>query len=159
MLPDWALVLIVLVLVVAGLVFVSTATDAAMKRQHAMMSARMKCRPEMVPAVNKRRMMMKDEMAIEAEIKQKGLNAPRLTPTDIDGAILAEQYHVFPGTTLTVCCLTLRNGFTVTGESAAASPENFDTEIGRKIARENARNKIWPLEGYRLRQSLFEQSA
>jgi len=102
---------------------------------------------------------MKNEMAIEAEIKQKGLNAPRLTPADIDGAIVAEQYHVFPGTTLTVCCMTLRNGFTVTGESAAASPENFDLEIGRKIARENARNKIWRLEGYRLRQSLFEQYA
>ena len=96
------------------------------------------------------------EAAIEQEIQDKGLNAPRLTPADIDAAILTEQYHVFDGTTLTVCCLTLKNGFTVTGESAAASPENFDVEIGRKIARQNARDKIWPLEGYLLKQKLFE---
>ena len=82
--------------------------------------------------------------------------APRLTPDAIDAAILAEQYHVFDGTTLTVCCLTLQNGYTVTGESAAASPENFDEEIGRKIARQNAREKIWSLEGYLLKQRLHE---
>lgn len=95
-----------------------------------------------------------DEAAIEDEIQRKGLNAPRLTPQHIDDQIMAEQYHVFPGTTLTVCALTLRNGFQVTGESAAASPENFDTEIGRKIARDNARSKIWALEGYALRTRL-----
>lgn len=55
---------------------------------------------------------------------------------------------------LTFCVLVLRNGFTVTGESACASPENFDSEIGRKIARENAINKIWPLEGYLLKEKL-----
>lgn len=96
------------------------------------------------------------EATIEQEIQDKGLNAPRLTPGAIDAAILAEQYHVFEGTTLTVCCLTLQNGFTVTGESAAASPGNFDAEIGRKIARQNARDKIWALEGYRLKQQLHE---
>lgn len=98
--------------------------------------------------------MSKDEAKIEAEIQAKGLNAPRLTPQLIDEAITSEQYHVFPGTTMTVCALTLRNGYIVTGESAAASPENFDKEIGRKIARENARNKIWALEGYLLREKL-----
>lgn len=98
--------------------------------------------------------MSKDEAQIEAEIQRKGLNAPRLTPDLIDAAITAEQYHVFPGTTMTVCALTLRNGYLVTGESAAASPENFDKEIGRKIARDNARNKIWALEGYLLREKL-----
>lgn len=97
---------------------------------------------------------MNDEEKIEQEIQAKGLTAPRLTPADIDRQIVAEQYHVFLGTTLTVCCLTLGNGFTVTGESAAASPENFDEEIGRRIARENARQKIWPLEGYTLRNEL-----
>jgi hypothetical protein len=94
------------------------------------------------------------EQQIEAEIQQKGLNAPRLTPADIDAVIAGEQYHVFDGTTLMVCCLHLRNGFTVTGESAAASPENFDVEIGRKIARQNAREKIWALEGYLLKERL-----
>lgn len=96
------------------------------------------------------------ESSIEQEIQAKGLNAPRLTPDSIDAVIVAEQYHVFEGTTLTVCCLHLKNGFTVTGESASASPENFDADIGRKIARTNARGKIWALEGYLLRQHLFE---
>ena len=103
--------------------------------------------------------MSSDEQRIEQEIQDKGLNAPRLRPSNIDAAIASEDFHVFPGTTLTVCCLTLRNGFTVTGESAAASPENFDREIGERIARENARQKIWPLEGYLLRQKLHEANA
>jgi hypothetical protein len=98
--------------------------------------------------------MSKDEAQIEAEIQAKGLNAPRLTPSLIDETIVSEQYHIFPNTTLTVCALTLRNGYIVTGESAAASPENFNQEIGRKIARDNARNKIWALEGYLLREKL-----
>ena len=98
--------------------------------------------------------MARDEQAIEAEINAKGLNAPRLNPAHIDAQIVAEDYHVFPGTTLTVCALTLRNGFLVVGESAAASPTNFDKELGQKIARYNARNKIWALEGYLLRSKL-----
>lgn len=97
---------------------------------------------------------MKDEQAIETEIQAKGLNAPRLNPAHIDAQIVGEAYHVFPGTTLTVCALTLKNGFQVVGESAAASPANFDQDLGRKIARDNARNKIWALEGYLLRTKL-----
>ena len=97
-----------------------------------------------------------DEAAIEAEIQEKGKAAPRLTPADIDATIVAEYYHVPPLTTLTLCVLTLRNGFTVTGESACASTQNFDAEIGRKIARDQARNKIWALEGYLLRSRLSE---
>lgn len=98
--------------------------------------------------------MSKNDDQIESEIQAKGLNAPRLNPQMIDETVVSEQYHVFPGTTLTVCALTLRNGYIVTGESAAASPENFDRDIGRKIARENARNKIWALEGYLLRERI-----
>ena len=97
---------------------------------------------------------MSSEQQIEKEIQGKGLNAPRLTPQHIDDAIKSEQYYVFPGSTLTVCALKLRNGAFVTGESASVSPENFDEEIGRKIARENARNKIWMLEGYLLKEKL-----
>lgn len=99
-----------------------------------------------------------DEAAIEKEINDRGLNAPRLNPAHIDATIKGEAFHVFPGTTMTVCCLTLQNGFQVIGESAAASPQNFDAEIGRKIARENARNKIWALEGYLLRSKLAGNS-
>ena len=57
---------------------------------------------------------------------------------------------------LTFCVLVLRNGFTVTGESACASPENFDAELGRKIARQNAVSRIWPLMGYELRTKLAD---
>jgi hypothetical protein len=117
--------------------------------------------------------MSKDEIAIEKEIQEKGLNAPRLTPALIDEQIIEETYiraSDIPGSLsaangaaayralscLTICVLVLKNGFTVTGESACASPENFDAELGRKIARDNARNKIWALEGYQLRTKLAQ---
>ncbi len=95
-----------------------------------------------------------DEQQIEQEIQDKNLNAPRLSPEKIDGVIVKADYHVFPGSMLTVCCLTLRNGFTVTGETACVCPENFDAELGRKIAYGHARDKIWPLEGYLLKEKL-----
>jgi hypothetical protein len=97
---------------------------------------------------------MHNEQQIEAEIQSKGLNAPRLSPAMIDEAIVAEQFYVFPGTNLTVCCLTLRNGFSVTGESSTVSPANFDAAVACKLSRERARSKIWELEGYLLRERL-----
>ena len=81
-------------------------------------------------------------------------SAHRLTPEKIEACIIGEDYHLFPGTTTTVCCLRLENRYTAIGESACVSPENFDEELGRKIARENAKQKIWALEGYLLRQKL-----
>lgn len=107
-----------------------------------------------VDTTEKEQCMSKDEAAVEAEIVEKGLTAKRITPGDLENEITAENYHVFPGTCLTVCCLTLKNGFNVIGESACASPENFDAGIGRKIAFANAREKIWPLLGFRLRDQL-----
>ena len=114
-----------------------------------------------------------NDQAIENEIKAKGLTAPRVTPDDIEANIASEHYFTAadgwcaashqpsedgsPLTLLTFCVLVLRNGFTVTGESACASPENFDAEIGRKIARENAVAKIWPLLGFSLKQKLASQ--
>lgn len=118
-----------------------------------------------------------NDKAIEQEIKAKGLTAPRITPTDIDANIRSEHYFTatdaLVGLTrgpewqatpaeldlLTFCVLVLRNGFTVTGESACASPENFDAELGRKIARQNAVTKIWPLMGYELRSKLASGKA
>lgn len=96
---------------------------------------------------------MNDEK-LEKEIKDKGLIAPRITQDHLESVIVSEQYYVFPNTTFTACLLTLKNGYTVLGESACASPENFNTDIGRKIARGNAVNKIWSLEGYLLREKL-----
>ena len=98
---------------------------------------------------------MNNELKLEKE-KHQGL-APRLTPMSIDDTIVDESYHRLTDV-LTVCVLTLRNGFTVTGESACASPENYNEEIGNKLARENARDKIWLLEGYLLKQKLYEAS-
>jgi len=97
-----------------------------------------------------------EESEIEQQLQEKGLNAPRLSPQLIDSRIVSSSFHVWPGTTLTTCLLTLVNGYHVTGESAAASPENFDREIGEQIAYRNARDKIWALEGYLLRQRLHD---
>lgn len=91
---------------------------------------------------------------IEEMIQRKGLNAPRINPTIIESSIKDVYFHIAPNTTLTFCVLTLKNGFQVTGESAAASLENFDKEIGEKIAKENAKNKIWSLMGFLLKDSL-----
>lgn len=112
------------------------------------------------------------DQQIEQEIQAKGLTAQRVTPQRIEEVIAAETYFTAAdGATasgdpfhdslslLTFCVLTLQNGFTVTGESACASPENFDPEIGRKIARENAVNKVWMLEGYLLKQQLHEEKS
>ena len=105
---------------------------------------------------------MPSEQEIEQKIKiknnYKNINPPRLTPEHINGAIESDVYYVFPNTCHTVCCLTLKNGFTVLGESACASPENYDKEIGEKIAYANAREKIWALEGYLLKQKLFVEA-
>lgn len=102
---------------------------------------------------------------IEKEILAKGLTAPRITPADIEANIAGEYYFTGDSATcdcpqlpslalLTFCVLVLKNGFTVTGESACASPENFDAELGRKIARQNAVSKVWPLMGYALKEKL-----
>jgi hypothetical protein len=91
---------------------------------------------------------------IEQEIQAKDLTAPRITPERIEEIIVHEAFHQFPGTTVTVCCITLLNGFTVVGESACASPENFDIDLGKRIARDDAKRKIWALEGYALRNQL-----
>lgn len=126
------------------------------------------------------------EQEIEKEIQDKGLNAPRITPEHIDSVIQSvhyftagdgyagalassEEFNSLPEgerfinppqqlDLLTFCVIVLKNGFTVTGESACASPENFDPEIGCKVAYENARNKIWMLEGYLLKEKLYQDS-
>ena len=98
-----------------------------------------------------------NDLSIEQEIQEKGLTAPRVTPEHLENVISTESYFVFPETTFTACLLTLRNGYNVLGESACASPENFDAELGRKIARTNAVNKIWQLEGYLLKEELSKK--
>lgn len=96
------------------------------------------------------------DQEIEYEIQNKELNAPRLNPAHIDSQIKDIRYHRVDGTTTTICSLILINGFVVNGESASASLANFDADLGKKIAFDNARDKIWMLEGYLLRQKLHE---
>ena len=98
---------------------------------------------------------MNNETTTEQMIQEKGLTARRLSPVDIDAVIKGESFTVLPDGLTTVCQLTLANGFTVSGESAVVSRENFNAEIGNKVARENARAKVWPLEGYRLKEACF----
>lgn len=128
--------------------------------------------------------MTQASTTIEQHIQDAGAAvAPRITPDDIAANIVSEHYFtaadgvagefvnaqvaqgrgVYPDeigklktplTLLTFCVLVLKNGFTVIGESACASPENFNADIGRRIARENAVAKIWPLMGYELRSKL-----
>ena len=134
-----------------------------------------------IPPMSTKVYEMSTDQAIEQEIQAKGLTAPRITPADIEANIASEHYFtaqdgrlgaltnetyvgrerpvegdadLAPLGLLTFCVLVLRNGFTVTGESACASPENFDAEVGRKIARQNAVSRIWPLMGYELRTKL-----
>ncbi len=95
------------------------------------------------------------ELTLEYDLQARGRNAPRLKPSDIDQAIVGEDFHRFPGTTTIACCLKLRNGFSTVGTSGCVSEANFDEEIGRRVARENARSEIWKLEGYLLRERLF----
>ena len=120
---------------------------------------------------------MSTDHQIEEEIQAKGKTTPRVTPSDIEASIVSEYYFTamegvegtdpkatvygqwdeeFPDELglLTFCVLVMKNGFTVTGESACASPENFDAEIGRKVARANAVQKIWPLLGFELKSRL-----
>jgi hypothetical protein len=121
--------------------------------------------------------------SIEKEILDKGLTAPRITLADIEDNIISVSYftadegvlgnaaynctgdtlvkdivwknhHHQPLELLTFCVLVLKNGFTVTGESACASPENYNEDIGRQIAYNNAVSKVWPLMGYELRNKL-----
>lgn len=114
---------------------------------------------------------------IEREIQAKGLTAPRVTPASLEAEIASENYFTAADGVaganmaarrdedmqsanfhrlglLTFCVLGLKNGLTVTGESACVSVENFDAEIGRKIARQHAVEKLWPLLGFRLADAL-----
>jgi hypothetical protein len=118
---------------------------------------------------------------IEKEIQAKGLTAPRVHLADIE-AVIAYEYYITGDEIhdvsvsvlgpahksvsdpeaamlcLTLCVLVLANGFTVTGESACASPENFNAELGRKRARQKAIDKIWAFEGYLLKERLHVEA-
>jgi len=100
--------------------------------------------------------------------------APRVTLADIEGAVSETYYFTaeqavcatntrvaYPSALklLTICILVMQNGFVVIGKSAPASPENFDTAVGQKFAREDAVRQLWPLMGFALRDRLAASQA
>ena len=98
------------------------------------------------------------DSAIEREIVQKGLTAPRVTPADIENAIKHTEYvkHISAGgQVLRWAVLTTQSGFAVVGSpSVAVSPENDDAEVGEKVARQNSIQARWPLLGFALKERL-----
>ena len=117
---------------------------------------------------------------IEQAIQNKGKTAPRVTPDDMQANVVGEYYFTAEAgvrgmhlagsgdyippqhptlSMLTFCVLVLRNGFTVVGKSACVSPENYDEEIGKTVARANAEREIWPLMGYALQEKLHQSNS
>lgn len=91
---------------------------------------------------------------VEALIRAGGADAPRVTPEKLR-SLISEVRFIQPTGTLMICIVTLKNGFTVTGESACVSPENFRENIGRRVSYANALDKLWPLEGYRMKEDEY----
>ena len=103
---------------------------------------------------------MSNEQQIEEQIVAAGRTAPRVTPALLDREVAAGKvvFTKIEGTNITHCAIVLRNGFSVTGESACVDPANFDEQIGRDIALKNAREKLWPLLGFRLADELYAKN-
>lgn len=118
------------------------------------------------------------DASLEQEINAKGLNAPRVTNDRVEAVIAHEYYmNAYQALTtcddeehydapvseelkrLTICVLVLKNGFVVTGEASCVDPANYDAEIGKKVARKMAIDKVWMLEGYVLRQQVHAARA
>ncbi len=123
-------------------------------------------------------------MSLEATDKECAAvaTAPRVSLADIEGAIAARfdimaddalvhasfvmtsATHEVPDVIeqlglLSLCVLVMKNGFTIVGKSACASPDNFNAELGKKLAYEDAIRQLWPLMGFALRDKLSQSSA
>jgi hypothetical protein len=80
----------------------------------------------------------------------------KVTRDHIASRISKVEYHHLTGTTMTICVITMENGFAVTGESACVDPASFDKDIGETIAYDNAFDKLWALEGYLLKERIHQ---
>lgn len=98
-----------------------------------------------------------NEYAENVEVEKKPVI--KVTEQMLLDKIAHEQYYVFPDSTVTVCLLTLKNGFKVVGHSATVSPEEFDPAVGEKWAKEKAVDKMWELEGYLLKDLIARGEA
>jgi len=105
----------------------------------------------LTPASFNRGKKMREEDKVEQELVERGLDAPRLSPEKIDEVIVSTEFHTYHGKHM-ICLLVLRNGFTVIGESAVVSPENFREDLGMKFSLQKARDKVWQLEAYLLQE-------
>lgn len=116
--------------------------------------------------------MRSDTLKATDDYSAKGATAPRVSLESMEAKIAAEAFFTAgeagdalgvpmhkSARLLTICILTMTNGFTVIGTSAPASPENFDAEKGQRFAYENAIKQLWPLEGYALREKLSGEEA
>lgn len=88
------------------------------------------------------------------------MEAPLITKERLDYLVAQGSitYYRFPDTTITICNITLANGFSLIGKSACVSADNFDALKGEQRAFMNAKEKLWELEGYLLAQTLHESS-
>lgn len=111
--------------------------------------------------------MRSETLKTTDDYSAKNATAPRVSLADMEGKIATEAYFTAGAAgdalnipmhdaakLLTICIITMQNGFTLVGKSAPASPENFDQEKGNRFAYEDAIKQLWPLEGYALREKL-----
>lgn len=100
-----------------------------------------------------------DDAGLEQTLIRQSV-APRVSLADLEANIVHADIvkHVAPsGQVLRWAVLTTRSGFAVTGRpSASVSPANDDAAIGERLAIENAKNELWPLMGYQLREQLHQ---
>jgi len=108
--------------------------------------------PTALPVVDPGPDSLEREIQAKAGTRWEHGQAPRVTMDEVNAQIVGETYTVLPSGRVTVCELTLKNGFTVRGESAVVFIENNVPQTGREIARKNAVDQIWPLLGYQLRE-------
>ena len=89
--------------------------------------------------------------------------APRVTEEGIRAKIASVDYlmpeivndHASDDMT-TICKVRMKNGFVFIAHSTPASKANFDAEVGKRYAYDNAFKQIWTHEGYLLRERLTE---
>lgn len=81
----------------------------------------------------------------------------KVTKEMISEEVIKEEYVILPDGKTTICILTLKNGFTVRGESSCVDPSNFKKAEGEKYSRQAAIEKIWPLLGFRMQDKWHEE--
>jgi len=103
---------------------------------------------------------MSNQLITDLQLSQKLSEspAPRVTKKQIESRIASVSF-VRQFDTVTLCNIKLDNGFSVRGESACVNPENYNKEIGERIAYDNAFDKLWPLFGFLLAEDNFNSTA